>query len=388
VSLSPLDDYPIHQVAEPIRRVGTSDRNFYDRYYFNVHSCSGDLFMTFGMGVYPNLGVADAFAAIVHAGKQHVVRASRELGVDRADTTVGPFRIDVLEGLKRLRVMLEPNDWGLDFDLTWQAAIPAHEEPAHFVRQLDRVLIDTCRLSQTGNWSGSLRASGSQFDVTPDRWWGSRDRSWGVRPVGEPEPPGIRGAKPPGTFFWSYAHMQFPDFSLFYMAQENREGRRVIEEVARVWPEEAGRAVEHLGHPEHEIVFEPGTRQVKRATLSMTDPEGGPLEVTVEPLVDVHLGLGTGYGTEPDWRHGMYQGPLEVQGVTFDLHAPDFEPPLFGVTDSVARFEVGPPGRGGEVGYGLWEYLVAGPYDRYGFKGWDDVAPDQGRSEAPADTRG
>ncbi len=30
--LSPLDDYPIHQIAEPVRRVGTSDRNFFDRY--------------------------------------------------------------------------------------------------------------------------------------------------------------------------------------------------------------------------------------------------------------------------------------------------------------------------------------------------------------------
>ena len=38
--LSPLDDYPIHQIAEPIRHVGTSDRNFYDRYYFNLHASS------------------------------------------------------------------------------------------------------------------------------------------------------------------------------------------------------------------------------------------------------------------------------------------------------------------------------------------------------------
>src|ERR1035438_2123803 len=30
--LSPLDDYPVHQISEPMRHVGTSDRNFYDRY--------------------------------------------------------------------------------------------------------------------------------------------------------------------------------------------------------------------------------------------------------------------------------------------------------------------------------------------------------------------
>lgn len=30
--LSSWDDDPVHQVAETIRHVGTSDRNFYDRY--------------------------------------------------------------------------------------------------------------------------------------------------------------------------------------------------------------------------------------------------------------------------------------------------------------------------------------------------------------------
>ena len=40
--LSPLDDYPVHQISEPMRHVGTSDRNFYDRYYFNIHG-TGDV---------------------------------------------------------------------------------------------------------------------------------------------------------------------------------------------------------------------------------------------------------------------------------------------------------------------------------------------------------
>ena len=40
--LSPLDDYPVHQISEPMRFVGTSDRNFYDRYYFNIHG-TGDV---------------------------------------------------------------------------------------------------------------------------------------------------------------------------------------------------------------------------------------------------------------------------------------------------------------------------------------------------------
>ena len=68
--LSSWDDYPVHQVAETIRHVGTSDRNFYDRYYFNLHGSSDELFMVMGLGQYPNLRVQDAFAC-VRRGDRH-----------------------------------------------------------------------------------------------------------------------------------------------------------------------------------------------------------------------------------------------------------------------------------------------------------------------------
>ena len=45
MTLSPLDDYPVHQIPEVMRHVGTSDRNFYDRYYFNCHPCSDRLML-------------------------------------------------------------------------------------------------------------------------------------------------------------------------------------------------------------------------------------------------------------------------------------------------------------------------------------------------------
>lgn len=32
--ISPLDEYPLHQIPQPIAWPGTSDRNFYDRSYF------------------------------------------------------------------------------------------------------------------------------------------------------------------------------------------------------------------------------------------------------------------------------------------------------------------------------------------------------------------
>ena len=47
--LSNLDDFPIHQTSEPMRHVATSDRNFYDRYYFNGFNHDGTvMFVWFG----------------------------------------------------------------------------------------------------------------------------------------------------------------------------------------------------------------------------------------------------------------------------------------------------------------------------------------------------
>ncbi|MGH3892619.1 MAG: hypothetical protein ACRDTW_13720, partial [Rhodococcus qingshengii] len=159
MTLSPLDDYPVHQIAETIRHVGTSDRNFYDRYYFNCHAgVDGDtepLFLIIGLGQYPNLGVCDGFA-VLRRGDDHIVfRASRALGDDRMDLSVGPLRIEIMEGLHRLRVVLDPSPEApnLSFDLTFESDGPANLEARHFHRQLERVTFDTQRFVQTGAWS-------------------------------------------------------------------------------------------------------------------------------------------------------------------------------------------------------------------------------------------
>ena len=272
MTLSPLDDYPVHQVAQVMRHPATSDRNFYDRYYFNCHSCSGDLMLIIGIGQYPNLGVTDGFALLRQGGRHQVVRASRELGADRMDTSVGPLRVEVIEGLKTLRVILEPNEFGLDFDLTWEGTIPAQLEPRHFIRWQERAVFDSMRLSQTGTWRGHIKAGDQAITVTQDRWWGSRDRSWGVRPVGEPEPPGIQ-AKNPAQFYWMYAPMQFDGFSILAIVQEDAEGERILEGAVRVWADPA-RPPERLGRPGYRPAFAPRPRGLQSGGLSLEAPGG------------------------------------------------------------------------------------------------------------------
>ncbi|MDT7539150.1 MAG: hypothetical protein QOI82_2735 [Actinomycetota bacterium] len=355
--LSPLDDLPIHQVAQTMATVGTSDRNFYDRYYFSLHGSDDAFFLAAGLGQYPNLGVCDGFVCVARESTQTVVRASRPLGLDRLDVSVGPLRVEVIEGLRRVRLVCEEVE-GFALDVTWEGSIPAYEEPRMLLAAPHgRYVIDTMRFLQTGCWTGSMLLDGRTIEVTPDRFWGSRDRSWGVRPVGEPEPAGaptqISG------FFWNYFVAQFDGFSVIYMAQEDSNGRRTTEEGVRLWAD--GR-VEHLGRPEHALEFVPGTRKVSRATVRFA----GGTELTGEVLRPLHLARGTGYGFDADWRHGMWQGEdVVVQKRDFDTDDPSIVPMPGAIIDNVARF-----GFDGAVGYGLLEAMSIGPHPQY-FVGWD-----------------
>lgn len=348
--LSPLDDLPIHQAPLPIRQPATSDRNFYDRYYFNCHPCSDELFLVIGQGQYPNLGVQDAFALVRRGDEHRVVRASRALGRDRLDLTVGPFAVEVIEGLQTLRCTLDAGEHGLAYDLTWEGFVPAFQEPPHVDRNAHgRAFLDACRMAQLGAWSGWIDIGGDRVEVTPDHWWGSRDRSWGIRPVGEPEAPGRLADEPAAPFRWLYAPFRFDDHAMVLICQERGDGSRVLEEAVRLWPD--GR-VEHLGRPDHRLEWDaagPGLfGRVERGTLCF-----GAVEVHVEPVLPVHIGVGTGYGFDGDgWRHGAYQGPLVVEGRVWDLSTEEGRGAMFGIVDSVARFTCA-----GQVGWGLLEWL-------------------------------
>ena len=356
MTVTSWDDYPVHQSANWIAHVATSDRNFYDRYYFNVLDTSGRFMVVMGLGQYPNLGTTDAFATVRVGDEQHVVRASRPL-TDRSDISVGPLRIEIIEPLKRLRFVVEPTENSVAMDLTWEGFGPATPEPNQFIRNGARVTFDTQRLAQMGSWSGTLSVAGTDFTVDPETTWGSRDRSWGVRPIGEREPEGIyRDTFKPGGM-WSYFPMRFEDHCIFYICSEGADGTRSLEQAERVWLD--GR-VEQLGRTEHAHEFEPGIRLLAGSTISFPDSD---IEIRCTPLLANFLAVGTGYGLEPDWRHGMYQGPdLVVQGIRYDV--PEIRQlGAYAVVDHAARFEYD-----GHVGYGLYEHAFSGAMPKYGLE--------------------
>jgi len=363
--LHPLDEYPVHQTPLSMAAVGTSDRNFYDRCYFNAHDRTGDVFLITGMGIYPNVGVIDGYAAVRHGDTVSAVRFSDALDDERL--RVGPYRVEVVEPLQTVRVICESDEQGLSFDLTWEGSFPALEEQPHVIRRGPKVMLQSTRFAQVGTWSGVLTLDGADRKVDPSVWLGSRDRSWGIRPVGDPDPKNRFDEEQENGFWWLYVPLRFDDFSIIVIVQEQPDGYRILNDATRVWPD--GR-VEQLGWPRADIRYRSGTRHPESATIHCSLADGTPLVVEVETLGYLPLNLGCGYG-EASWAHGQWMGRGWVERVDVDLTAPDVEPRIrFGNIDHVARATCD-----GAVGYGLFEHASIGRHDATGFADLLAVAP-------------
>jgi hypothetical protein len=362
----PLDEYPIHQTPVSFARVGTSDRNFYDRCYLNGHDRDGGTFFVTGLGVYPNLGVIDAYATIRHGDRQWSVQFSDALAERGIQQQVGGYRIEVIEPLRRLRVVCEHDDFG--FDLTWTGAFVPVAEPPHLLLSGTRPAIDASRFAQVGGWQGTLHWEGHTIEVESSRWTGARDRSWGIRPVGEPEPPGRAASEPAGGFWWVYMPLRFDDFAVVVIAQEEPNGWRTLNDAVRVWAD--GR-IEQLGWPRIHIDYRSGTRIPVSARIALTTPDGKPLTIELDTGTFIPLHVGSGYGGDPDWSHGQWKGRGWSSSRTYDLTDTAVAGRIpYGVIDHVAHAWCD-----GAEGWGLFEHASLGRHDPSGFADWGAVAP-------------
>lgn len=199
----PLDEYPVHQVPLSMKHVAGGDRNAYDRCIFHVLDHAGRALLILGLGVYPNVGVIDAYATLRLGDRLHAVRASDALGDDRMDLAVGPFRITVEEPLRRFR--LRSDDESLAYDLTWTADFPALWEPHHVQRRGGRLTLEGRRFVQAGGVEGVIRVDGDEIPVAagsgpaPGTAVGECGRSRARRAAGSPPRTRPRGSTGSGA---------------------------------------------------------------------------------------------------------------------------------------------------------------------------------------------
>jgi hypothetical protein len=369
LEFDPLDEYPIHQLPLPMRYVGPSDRNFYDRCIYQGVDHEAETYFITGLGAYANLGVMDAYATVRRGDKQWAVRMSGSRPADKMSQQVGPYRIEVVQPYHELRIICDADDYGLGFDLTYRSEYGPIPEPQHVRRQGDRMLLDASRFAGVGTWEGEMRVDGQTIAITPDRWTATRDRSWGIRPVGEPVPDGK-----PNEFtgmWWCWIPLRFDDFALHVILEEDRNGLRNTNYAMRVWPEATGKPPEQLGWPLPNISYVSGTRHPTHASIDLTDRDGKTSTLEIEPLIGISLNVGCGYGADPDWTHGVWKGDDWVDGSVYNYNDDAVKGrAIFSLWDHNARatFE-------GQTGYGIFEHGCIGPHAPSGFKDLADGAP-------------
>jgi hypothetical protein len=374
------DDYPIHQTADPVAYAGT-DRNFYDRYYFNGYAppdeeggAGEDGFFAAALGVYPHLNVIDAAFCVLVGGRQVNLHASRGLNMERMDTRVGPIQVSVVEPLRVLRVVVDAPDQGIRADLTFTGRAFPLEEPRFTRRNGPRVLMDVTRLTQNGSYAGWIEVDGERRDVAG--WLGTRDRSWGVRPIGAPD---AQPASPPiaPQFFWLWSPCvmnggAMPEGDLYAHTNDDSHGR-FWNRRATFRPLGGGIADEHhWDEAEYEIAWRPGSRRAQTAALRLRDDTG---ETRVDFAVgETFMMLGLGYG-HPEWAHGRSHGEA------LTVAREDFRPAELGplqphhlhIQAIVGVTMTGPDGTVSR-GKGVLEQLAIGPHAPSGFTGVFDPA--------------
>ncbi len=364
--LTRLDDYPIHQTPEPIAYPATSDANFYDRTWFNAYDDEGSRYFGFGIAVYPHRDILDAHFSVVEAGgQQHCFYASRRAPKERTDQSIGPLRYEIDEPMRRCRIIIDDNESGIACDLTFSARTSPIQEARQVLWDRQRRWMDATRYAQFGRWTGTVTSPDGDLQI--DEWRGTKDRSWGVRTVGERVQLGAPGAFRPFFFLW--APLQWDDHVSHAVFFDGPRGQALVREglTAPLYGAEADIPAEptdettHMAAAIHRLEYHRGTRWVRRAELDLISLDGDTRTIEMDPVLRFQF-KGLGYG-HPEWKQGAWKGELAFGHESFDPLALD---PL--APENIHVQQVVKVSDGQRTGIGALEQIVIGPYEPAGFE--------------------
>ncbi|RLQ21662.1 hypothetical protein DWB85_11650 [Seongchinamella sediminis] len=373
--LSKFDDYPIHQTAEPVFHTASSDRFHYDRYWYNAHARDGSFYFGVGLCRYPNLGILDGSLSLAIDGRQYAFHGSCRAPHEPTDLTIGPMALQILEPMGRHRLLIADNETGISCDLLFTPRTACIEEGRQTLRNERHVVMDATRLDQFGCWSGWIRYDGKELQVDGATTFGLKDRSWGIRPVGDAYTGGAPLAEFQAVHFnWVPIHWEdecslagwFEDdsgdqwhtdqgFLPRYASADAIPG--TVDPAARTWK----------GRVDHRLSMVPGTRRASGGVITMNDRSGESLEISLEPVL-WHRMKGLGY-QHPEWGHGRWQGELRIAAESWT--DADLDPLAL---ENLHIQQVVVARSGDRVGHGVLEQMHIGPSASHGFDDWFDGA--------------
>lgn len=361
--LTPQDDLPGHQTPGTFAQAGNGDPRFTERWWYTAHPIDGrPLLLDIGFGYYPNRGVMDAFAGVTVGRTQYNFRASRQLGTNPLDLSVGPLRLDISPAQGVHRLQLTDNASGLSFELQFEAKLPAAQEKQSRRERNGVVEEDLARVTQFGRWRGWLLINGERHVLEPATWWGQRDRSWGVRSEMRTD-----WAKPPmqthQKFFWTWTMLQTESVGVCLFLKEREPGKPFYLSGAEFQrqPDGAVRQRE-ITAVEHDLQWadDPLGQTLAGGELRLSFEQGAPRVLRLEPLPARYYLKGGLYGGFGGWNHGEDKGPYAEAHDAWNLDDPLTRERARTLGDHVLRVHTD-----GQTGIGISEYGVAAGYPKY-----------------------
>lgn len=320
--LTRLDELPRHQLGQTFDVVADGSPHWSDGYYFTMGDDAGRYAWFMGFRLHANNDVLDAFCCVSTEGRQHNLRWSRRLRPRIDDLDCGPFRVEVVEGLRTLRVRCGENPYGQAFDLTFEGWCPPYNEEHVQVVVNGRLQSDRSNYDQCCLVSGWFEVPGARVDV--DGWTGVRDHSWGIgNNTGGPRSPAVapppEPVAPPGLRQWCV--FKLPDRAVFWQFHhQGGDGSPSKFESRCMYPYGDERAPFTYTAVEHDVTFaEVAGRPVPRlqhGEVRLTRPDGGVERYGIEPIsYPVYL-QGGGYfaGFDDGLGRGVYRGDDHHEG--------------------------------------------------------------------------
>ncbi len=369
--LSKFDDYPIHQTPDPIATPASSDKDVYERYWFNGYATDASLYIGVALAFYPHLGIKDCGLSIVIDGVQHAFHASARMTDEPSDMNVGPFKLEIIEPMRSCRITVDDNDTGWKADLLFEGRTCTIEEPRHHWGGGTRKVMDTTRFTQLGRWSGFMEYHGNRTEFDPATTLGTKDRSWGIRPLAGGDQRGAPPAPRTNGLFFLWAPLHFDDECFHYQLFEDTKGRvqfsvgallPVYDSIADL-PGVEDPAVRHMRNHEHRVTFEPGSRMIATAEIALTTIDDDTRLVVEMEKVFTYLMKGIGY-SHPEWGHGMWKGDEAVHSEQWNLA--DVDETAFENQHVQHLMKVT---MNGKTGIGVLEQNILGPYEPYDLRG-------------------
>ncbi len=200
---------------------------------------------------------------------------------------------------------------------------------------------------------------------------GTRDRSWGVRPIGLSDPQGAAPPRPP-QFYWLWAPLNFPDRFMLYHNNADAEWQAVEHRFgdrrARTTPNPF--TWRSCGS---QLDFKSGTRHAKHAVIEARDPQRQ--RVAARSLRRNSISTCRASATcIPNGGMAITRARIAMGYDTYDLASVNENDPRFlHVQAFVTARLSGPDGE--RVGAGVLEQLIIGPHAPSGFKDILDPAP-------------